>query len=322
MSIDNNQNSDTFSFIHTDNSDNYIDKFITNNIYNSLNHYQKDKHFKHLSTIYNNNELTNTINLVIKDINLNYLKKVISEGIKWYDISHLNDSLYNTKEGYRINNKDLMYIFDTATNGMKSILELLNKYDLQIDDIYQKHIIKYLMMLDVVSEIDIIDYSNINIKNKEITFNQPFIRYSQIHTTVNNLMLDENFNKLDLLERKIIYQKMISYIKSCMMNDIVLSEIKRSNLDNQIFKLKYLDDEFYIISNMIDGTCELFKIRYSEYIDNEYAHKLNDLSTKYYIGNRFGTITNRYVIYRGEDTTIDNIKYLNVENYLKSLKTK
>ena len=35
--------------------------------------------------------------------------------------------------------------------------------------------------------------------------------------------------------------------------------------------------------------------------------------------HRYGNITGRYVIYRGENTKMDAIQYLNVEDYLKSL---
>ncbi len=34
---------------------------------------------------------------------------------------------------------------------------------------------------------------------------------------------------------------------------------------------------------------------------------------------RFGTITGKYVIYRGEPTESEGIRYLNAEDYLKSL---
>ena len=32
--------------------------------------------------------------------------------------------------------------------------------------------------------------------------------------------------------------------------------------------------------------------------------------------HRFGTITGKYVIYRGPAETVDDVKYLNVEEYL------
>ena len=35
--------------------------------------------------------------------------------------------------------------------------------------------------------------------------------------------------------------------------------------------------------------------------------------------HRFGKITGRYVIYRGEDAESENVRYLNVEKYLCSL---
>ena len=35
--------------------------------------------------------------------------------------------------------------------------------------------------------------------------------------------------------------------------------------------------------------------------------------------HRFGTITGKYILYRGAETVIDDIHYVNSEEYLKSL---
>ena len=35
--------------------------------------------------------------------------------------------------------------------------------------------------------------------------------------------------------------------------------------------------------------------------------------------HRYGDITGRYVIYRGDSAEVEGVRYLNVEEYLKSL---
>jgi len=67
-------------------------------------------------------------------------------------------------------------------------------------------------------------------------------------------------------------------------------------------------------------SCEIYEIKYStEIVKDQYKHltnqEKNDL-TEF----KFGKIINKYVIYRGNSTTIEDIKYINIEEYLKSLK--
>ena len=66
-------------------------------------------------------------------------------------------------------------------------------------------------------------------------------------------------------------------------------------------------------------TCEIYEIKHSkEVVEDQYRHLINAekcAGTEH----RFGQITGRYVIYRGEKTEVDGVQYLNVEQYLKSL---
>lgn len=66
-------------------------------------------------------------------------------------------------------------------------------------------------------------------------------------------------------------------------------------------------------------TCEIYEIKHSEEtVPNQYRH-LVDPEKCAETEHRFGTITGRYVIYRGETVRSEDIRYLNVEEYLKSL---
>ena len=67
-------------------------------------------------------------------------------------------------------------------------------------------------------------------------------------------------------------------------------------------------------------SCEIYEIKYSkeraceQYTSYKMMKKSDAMTT-----HRYGNITGRYVIYRGENTEMDTIQYLNVEDYLKSL---
>ena len=112
----------------------------------------------------------------------------------------------------------------------------------------------------------------------------------------------------------------MSTIKGRMMEDIVLLETKLANPDKQVFQLQFAVGEFdMVIHDPKALTCEIFEIKYSEkVVPEQFRHLVNSEKCDE-TEHRFGTITNKTVIYRGEKTVSDGINYLNVEEYLKSL---
>ena len=53
-------------------------------------------------------------------------------------------------------------------------------------------------------------------------------------------------------------------------------------------------------------------------VSEQYRHIRNEEKCAM-TSHRYGDITGRYVIYRGENAEVDGIRYLNVEEYLKLL---
>lgn len=107
-----------------------------------------------------------------------------------------------------------------------------------------------------------------------------------------------------------------------MVKDIVLLETKLANPKKHVFQLQFAIGEYdMVIYDKDNLTCDIFEIKYSDKIvANQYKHLIDEQKSKE-TTFRLGTINNRYVIYRGASTTINNIQYLNVEEYLKSLGT-
>ena len=66
-------------------------------------------------------------------------------------------------------------------------------------------------------------------------------------------------------------------------------------------------------------TCEIFEIKYSQERVPEQCRHLLDKEKCQQAEHRFGAIKGRTVIYRGETTEVDQVKYINVEEYLKQL---
>ena len=107
------------------------------------------------------------------------------------------------------------------------------------------------------------------------------------------------------------------------MEEIVLLETQIANPNKEIFKLKFAIGEYdMVVFDSRTLSCEIYEIKYStEVVRDQYKHLIDqekiDL-TEF----KFGKIRNKYIIYRGKPTIIENIKYLNIEEYLKSLSNK
>ncbi len=67
------------------------------------------------------------------------------------------------------------------------------------------------------------------------------------------------------------------------------------------------------------ASCSIFEIKHSaESVPEQYRHLVDEgkcRDTEF----RFGPITGKYVIYRGETQSVNGIQYMNVEEYLKGL---
>ena len=69
-----------------------------------------------------------------------------------------------------------------------------------------------------------------------------------------------------------------------------------------------------------ENTCECYEIKHSNQIVSAQTKYLVDEEKLNQTSKRFGVINKRCVLYRGENTILENgIKYQNVEEYLKKL---
>ena len=104
------------------------------------------------------------------------------------------------------------------------------------------------------------------------------------------------------------------------MEDIVLLETKLANPDKEVFQLQFAVGEFdMVVADADTLTCEIFEIKHSkEVVPAQYRH-LADEEKSAQTEHRYGAITSRTVIYRGATTNSEDVRYVNVEEYLKQL---
>ncbi len=298
----------------------YVDTAIAKNIQHSLKHYQDGGHFLNLYELYEKGELTNIINRVVENINHKFTKSVIEETFKSHDLSLTAANLLRDRNK-SIDIKEHINI-ESITRGIKDMLDILDKQEqsIEVDDLVLNQIKEYLICLDLIMEIDLNFLPESNKQNKIVVVSQPGLRFSQAETVVENLLLDSKFNELPLEDRNYILDRLLGEIKGRMMEEIVLLETKLAKKDKEVFKLQFPIGEFdMVVYDKKKLSCEIYEIKHSESQTKQQYRHLVDKDKCELTKQRYGNISGRYVIYRGEDAVIDGIQYLNVEKYLKSL---
>lgn len=320
MSISGKNYNKESTFATAKKSNEYIDTAIANNIQHSLKYYQDGGHFRQLFDLYQQGELTNVINRVVENINHSFTLDVIEKAFKSSDISITARNMLHDKEDPIDIKKHLD--LDAVTFGIMQTLEILNKED-QMIDVQESHmaqIKEYLTLLDLIVEADLVSLPDTDNNRKVTIITQPGMRYSQADAIVCNILQDKKFNELSVFDKSRVIDRLRSEIMGRMMEEIVLLETKLSLPDKQVFKLQFAVGEFdMVIFDPDKLCCEIFEIKHSaERVPEQYRHLIDGEKCKA-TEHRYGTITGKYVIYRGETIDTDVIRYLNVVEYLKAL---
>lgn len=195
----------------------YVDSAIAKNIQHSLRYYQDGCHFRHLAELYERNELTNAINRVVEDISHRFTKEVIT---REFESGNLARSARNLRRDRFAPNTILDDIDTEAfTEQLKSLLDILDESEqtVKVADIHAAEIKEYLVLLDLIYEIDCRSFPNVNDIGKITVVSQPGMRYAQAQALVKTLLLDDKFKGLSLDERNKVIERILSEIRGRMM---------------------------------------------------------------------------------------------------------
>ena len=309
------------TFANKKSVDEYVDSAIAKNIQHSLKCYQYGGHFRALYDLYEKNELTSAINRVVEDVNHRFTLDVLTKDFISHDLGISARNLRNDRK----TSNDILDRVDKKefTERLKNLLEIRNREEqkVKISDEHRREIKEYLDALDLTVDIDIQTLPVGREKNYKTVFTQPGMRYSQAKELVQSLLEDGEFQELSIDERNAVIERILSDIKGRMMEDIVLLETKIANPKKQVFQLQFAVGEFdMVVADNANATCEIYEVKHSkEQAKEQFRHLIDEEKLKN-TEFRYGKITKRVVIYRGENTTLENgIEYRNVEDYLKSL---
>ena len=294
-------------FATKENTDEYIDSASAQNIQHSLKYYQNGGHFRLLYDLYQNGELTSAINRVVEDLNHRFTREVLTRTFKSSTLSGTASNLLRDRTAPM----DLMEHIDQdfVLSSIKGMLDILEKEEqtVDVDDSHAAQIKEYLTLLDLVMEIDLLHFPNTNTDKKKIVLTQPGMRYAQTEALVRSLLADQKFNMLSAVERSRVLERVMGTIQGRMMEDQVLLETKLAHPDKQVFQLQFAVGEFdMVISDPQALTCELYEIKYSKGIFPQQYQHLIDHEKCAQTEHRFGTITGRFVIYRGDAAESDH----------------
>ena len=298
-------------------TDEYVDSAIARNIQHSLKYYRYGDHFGSLVELYDNNELTSAINRIIEDINHRFTLEVLTRQFKSHDLRMSANNLRSANDVLdRINTQ-------AVTERLRELLEIRNREEqsVNITDAHRAQIKEYLDLLDLTSDVDVLRLPDVGSKEKRTIITQPGMRYSQATALIEQLMLDKVFTSLSATERSEVTERILSEVKGRMLEDIILLETKEARKDRRVFKLQFAVGEFdMVVFDPESITCEIYEIKHSTQVDkNQYRHLIDGdkcRETEF----RFGRIMRKTVLYRGEDTRVNEVEYLNAEEYLRGLK--
>ena len=309
------------TFASKESADEYVDTAIARNIQHSLRCYQYEGHFRNLRNLYEKNELTSAINRVVEDINHRFTLEVLTLDFKSHDLGISASNLRRDRN----NPTDILDRIDlsTVTEGLRKLLEIRNKPEqtVVLDNAHVFEIKEYLDLLDLTQDIEIRSLPDVSRKFSRTVIAQPGLRYAQADALIRSLLQDETFAALSLLERTAVQERILDEIRGRMMEDIVLLETKLANPKKEVFVLQFPIGEFdMVVFDPAAGSCQVFEIKHSaEVVSQQYRHLIDEEKCAQ-TEHRFGPITGRFVLYRGEDRMLENgVVYQNVEDYLKQL---
>ena len=317
---------DDASFRDDESTREYVDTAIARNIQHSLLRFQEGRYLPgHLAELARKNELTNLINRIVEDMNHRFVADVLHEAFKSHDLGISTRNLLVD----RLRRSDVLTRVDkpNVLRRLRDLLDILDESERtepfdQGDVAWLK---QYLAALDLTMDVPIVNINpGLPIEMRTL-FTQPGMRYAQAQALVQSLVPDPVFAAQEYAEMSRVASRILDDVRGRMLEDIVLMEtvrsLERTKASRRAFKLMFAHGEFDMaIADSEGGGCALYEVKHSLTRTPSQARHLMDEDLLLAVRNRFGRITDRVVLYRGEDFEDENgICYRNVESYLSSL---
>lgn len=317
-------NAEDASFRDDESTRRYIDTAICRNIQHSLACCEDGGHFRHLRTLYEAGELTGAINRIIEDMNHAFLVSVLTKDFISHDLGLAARNLRKERNLQKRTTVLDEIDTDAVTQRLMKILEIRNKREqtVEITKAHVAEIKEYLAALDLIIDCPIETAQPGTEPVEHILFTQPGMRYCQAQALVYSLMKDELFQGLSEQEKELVTGRILEEVRGRMLEDIVLLETTKAlGSRYKVCKLQFASGEFdMVVYDSEKNCCAAFEIKHSRKAVPEQARHLRDTEKCALTKRRFGELTERCVLYLGEDRKDeDGVLYRNAEEFLKGL---
>ena len=297
----------------------YVDSSIIHNIIHSIKNVDNGRYFSNLYDLYEKNELENVINRIIEDSNHRFAISIIEQEFKSHDYGSLKQLLLTPRNYEKFHGVLDGVDEKKLVHDLMDALNIINKEKQThiIDEAVLTELEYYLKKLDVIDSIKEVSYPSWNEREK-IIFTQPGLRYSQAKILVKILLNDPKLKQYDNILLKLLEEKLLSDVKGRMIEEMIIYETSIKYPDT--FKMVFATSGEYDMAtlNTKNYSADVFEIKYSQTIfEEQYRFLLNE-ELKAIFERHFYPISNRIVLYRGEDTELDNVEYRNIEDFLNT----
>ena len=295
---------DEIPFGSEESSRRYSTLAIARNIQNSLERIPTSPLWGALYDLYRSKELTNVINRVVEDFNHRFLEEAIERDVSSNDSEDVDSAeMYGVvMEALGILNRR-----DATQPVSQNVLSVLRSY------------LEALEVLEIGSEYR--HEGGTWVRGERNLMIQPGMRFCQAKVLVEAVLQDPTFGSLSDAVRSEAVSRILDSVRGRIMGEIVLSETARAlgpgfSVSRLMFDKGEID---MIVRCDATDSCIICEVRHSLYRTAHQRRHLVDPVKCGAVERRFGRISDRVVIYRGEDTVEDGVTYLNVERYLSSI---
>lgn len=304
-------------FYNKDNAAKYTNSAIIENIFHSLKNWNNGYNcgMDVLGDIVDKNDFPSFVNKVLEYHNRTFLAKVINERFSSHDIGSLSDLM--TRHG--IANPAPLQENEVAEK-VRIFLNIRENHFTYATDEAVNAIVSYLKLADVLYEIP----QNANVgtsKDTEYLFTQPGLRYCQATALADALIASSQFDNYSEQQKLAILEKLDGDIRGQILEDVVFYHLLRATEGTPYKVSKYRSFDNKEIDVLVTDTesakTVAIEVKLSSVsADRQRAH-LKDAKLCGEIESKLGSqICERIVLYMGEDTEIEGVKYRNVEQFL------
>ena len=317
------------SFRDEESTREYIDTAICRNIQHSLALNEDGRHFAYLQELYEAGELTGAINRIVEDTSHRFLISVLTRPFISHDYRSAADVLRKDRDEDRRSNTLDILDRQRITEILTGILEIRREEELSIGirEEHVRQIEEYLAALDLIAYCPVeslLAGTPDPPELKRVLITQPGMRYCQAQALAYSVMQDPVFRQRPNEEKNRILARILEEVRGRMLEEAVLLEtIRSAMLGTDIYHIDNGDgsDIDMLSYDQSTDSCILYEIKHSAKAVPELYRIITDGHYTDEIGRRFGRITGRIVLYRGQAIPVndDGVEYLNVCDYLKSL---